>query len=281
MTTNPGLLNDRSPSLQTRGLEAFGRKVTATASHLMGPLDPIANPHYHAAMAEMQKQLQRPTIQRGIFSLSRTTPRDLLRSSLATSAATDMGHRALTYLPDALLADIPDPDGSSYSLFQGFQATHPDLADDERSRETVRGRARRRGKQQRGRKLLAGADSKDDDDASPVGGRNKLEWLKKERASMMHELELLGIRKNLATGEIRDIDAKIANLHDMRNLVLDKLAGLEQEEAMIDHDCEWGVEKKSSVGRVGSVHAAHAAALSLSLCMPPQAMALCLQTPPG
>jgi division protein 1 len=188
----------------------------------MGPLEPITNPHYHAAMAEVHKQLQRPTIQRSMFSMARTTPRDLIRTGLSTS---EIGHRALTYLPDSLLADIPDTD-NSYSLFQGFQATHPDLADDEKSQETARGRARRR--TQRGRQLL--------EDASPIGGRNKLEWLKKEQASMMHELELLGIRKNLATSEIRDIDNKIANLHDIRNLVLNKLSGLEQEEAMIEHD---------------------------------------------
>jgi len=74
------------------------------------------------------------------------------------------------------------------------------------------------------------------EEASPVGARNKLDWLKKEQASMMHELELLAIRKNMATSEIRDLDKKIANLNDMRTMVLDKLAGLEQEEAMIEHD---------------------------------------------
>jgi len=233
---NARLKDSRSHS-QTRGLEAFGRKVTATASHLMGPLDTINNSHYHAAMAEVHKQLKRPTIQRSMFSLARTTPRDLVRSNLSTS---EIGHRALTYLPDSLLADIPDTD-ASYSLFQGFQATHPDLANDEQLKETARGRARRRA-HPRSRKLL--------EDASPPGGRNKLEWLKKEQDSLMHELELLAIRKNMATSEIRDIDNKIANLQGMRNLVLDKLTGLEQEEVMIEHDSEF-------FRAVGGLHRLH------------------------
>jgi len=81
MNTNHDQLNDSRSNPQTRGLEAFGRKVSATASHLIAPLDPMANSHYYAAVAEVQKQLQRPTIQRSMFSLTRTTPRDLVRST--------------------------------------------------------------------------------------------------------------------------------------------------------------------------------------------------------
>jgi division protein 1 len=47
---------------------------------------------------------------------------------------------------------------------------------------------------------------------------------------------LLGTRKSMASYEIREIDNKIANLHGMRRIILDRLAGLEQDEAMLEHD---------------------------------------------
>lgn len=53
---------------------------------------------------------------------------------------------------------------------------------------------------------------------------------------MMHELEMLSIRKNMASSEIREIDNKIANLAGMRKIILERLAGLEQEEALMEHD---------------------------------------------
>ena len=55
---------------------------------------------------------------------------------------------------------------------------------------------------------------------------------------MMHEFEMLGIRKNMASSEIREIDIKIANLAGMRKIILERLAGLEQEEALLEHDSE-------------------------------------------
>lgn len=53
---------------------------------------------------------------------------------------------------------------------------------------------------------------------------------------MLHEFELLGVRKNMASSEIREIDNKIANLHGMRRIILERLAGFEQEEALLEHE---------------------------------------------
>jgi mitochondrial division protein 1 len=204
---------------QTRGLEAFGRKVTTTASHLMGPLSgsgPEPNNHYQSAMVEVQRQLRRPTIQRSVFSMAKTTPTDMVRSKLST---TEIQHRALTYLSDDMLDNIPDDD-NTYSLFQGFKASFPEL--------TEEGKKHRR-RVSRGRKLI------EDGQHSP-GSPHALVKLKKEKSSMMHELEMLGIRKNMASSEIREIDNKIANLNGMRRIILERLAGLEQEEALLEHD---------------------------------------------
>lgn len=202
--------------MQTRGLEAFGRKVTTTASHLIAPRDPTGTSHYQQAMGEVSKQLRRPTLQRSMFSMARTTPTDMVRSRLSTS---EIQHRALAFVPDSLLRDIPEDD-NSYSLFQGFQASHPDLTEKDK---------KHRRKVSRGRKLL---DEGRIDPNSPQA----VQKLKKEKASMLHEVELLEIRKNMASSEIRDIDNKIANLAGMRRIVLDRLAGFEQDEAILEHD---------------------------------------------
>ncbi|EOO01407.1 putative mitochondrial division protein 1 protein [Phaeoacremonium minimum UCRPA7] len=210
--------DDDSSLISTRGLEAFGRKVTTTASHLMGPLGDHSSHggHYQNAMTEVHKQLRKPGIQRSMFSVARTTPTDLVRSKLSTS---EIQHRALSYLPDEMLQNIPEDD-NSYSLFQGFQASFPDM--------TEEGRKHRR-RVSRGRKML------EDTHVMPESP-HAVQKLRKEKSSMMHEFEMLGIRKNMASSEIREIDIKIANLAGMRKIILERLAGLEQEEALLEHD---------------------------------------------
>ncbi|ROT40607.1 mitochondrial division protein [Sodiomyces alkalinus F11] len=211
-------LDDEQSIVSTRNIEAFGRKVTTTASHLMGPLSEQAKhpSQYNAAMIEVHKQFKRPSVRRNVLSMAKTTPTDMVRSKLS---ANEIQHRALSCLPDELLVNIPE-DQSSYSLFQGFQASFPDFTED--------GRKHRR-RTSRGRKLI------DDGNQEPPGPHS-LHKLKKEKSDMMHELELLSIRKNMASSEIRDIDNKIANLAGMRRLILDRLAALEQDETMLEHD---------------------------------------------
>lgn len=170
-------------------------------------------------MSDLHKQLRRPNLQRSVFSFAKTTPTDLVRSKLSTS---EIQYRALTYLPDELLANIPE-DENAYSLFQGFQATLPENSPDSK---------RHRRKVSRGRKLLE-EDKSSDGDSQPLGR------LKKEQKSLNHQLEMLGIRKNMASSEIHEIDNKISNLNSMRKIVLDRLAGLEQEEALLEHESEF------------------------------------------
>ncbi|ERF74360.1 Mitochondrial division protein 1 [Endocarpon pusillum Z07020] len=196
-------------------IEAFGRKVTATASHLMG--DTTSNAHYPNAMGSLSRQIRRPGIQRGVFSLAQTSPRDLVRSRLSTS---EISHRAITYLSDDLLENIPE-DANTYSLFQGFQATLPEGESEHR-----KSHRRRTSKSQ---KLLGEATS--DPDGPP-----SLENLKKDRNTMNHRLEMMGVRKNLCSSEIHEIDKKISNLNSMRKIVLDRLADLENDEAQLEHE---------------------------------------------
>ncbi|KAL4779355.1 WD40-repeat-containing domain protein [Aspergillus varians] len=204
--------------ITSRHIEAFGRKVTSTAGHLMGPSgDPSTHAHYQNAMVDIQRELRRPTTQRKIFALAQTTPTDLVRSKLST---TEIQSRALSSLPDDLLLNIPD-DSSSYSLFQGFQATQ----DDHEFRKT-----HRRGRS-KGKKLL-----KDKDGEAQAALPAPLGDMKRERDLLNRRMELMGVRKNMCSSEILDIDNKIANFHRMRQIVLDRLAGLETEEAELEHE---------------------------------------------
>lgn len=173
-------------------------------------------PQYQSAMAEVQKQLKRPTMQRSMFSMAKTTPTDMVRSKLSK---TEIQHRALTHVSDDMLANIPEDD-NAYSLFQGFQASFPEL--------TEEGRKHKR-RVSRGRKMI-------DDGTHSPDSPQALHKLKKEKSAMMHELEMLSVRKNMASYEIREVDIKIANLAGMRRIILERLAGLEQEEALLEHD---------------------------------------------
>jgi mitochondrial division protein 1 len=182
--------------------------------------DPASSSTYQTAMTEVHRQLRRPGLQESMFSMARTTPTDMVRSRLSTK---EIQSRALSYVPDELLQNIPEGE-TSYSLFQGFQASFPDFTDD--------GKKHRR-RVSRGRKLL------DERPTTPDGSPESVHKLKKEKTSMMHQLEMLGIRKNMASSEIREIDAKIENLAGMRRIILERLAHLEQDEALLEHDSGW------------------------------------------
>ncbi|KAI1615759.1 mitochondrial division protein 1 [Exophiala viscosa] len=201
--------------LDTRQLEAFGRKVTATANHLMGD---TSSTHYPNAMTSISRQMRRPALQRGVLSFSQQAPSELVRAKLSTS---EIAHRALTYIPDEQLQQIPEDTDNSYSLFQGFQASLPETESEHRKGH------RRRGSKQH--KLLGAGDIEED-------GPPTIQNLKKKRNTVNHRLEMMAIRKNMSTTEIRDIDNKIANLQNMRKIVLDRLAGLENEEAEVEHE---------------------------------------------
>lgn len=168
-------------------------------------------------MAEVQRELRNPLLQRRVFSLAQASPRNLVRSTLSSS---EIQHRALTYLPDEMLHNVPE-NNSPFSLFQGFQATLP---------ESEKIRRRRHGRQQsRSQQLL---EDKADDPSAPAA----MKKLRNEKHGLEHKLEMMEIRKNMCSTEIREIDKKIANLNTMRKVTLDRLADLEQEEAQLEQD---------------------------------------------
>lgn len=190
--------------------------MTATAGHLIGGGEGIAS-HYQVALNDLHRELRHPLVQRKVFSLSQASPKEILRARLSTN---EIQHRALTYIPDDILLDVPK-NNNAFSLFQGFQATLPDPADTSKRKPTGR-------RNSRGRKAIA---DREDSISTPDMAK-----LNQDKVSMTHKLEMLTIRKNMCSTEIHEIDNKIANLNTMRKLVLDRLAGLEQEEAQLEND---------------------------------------------
>ncbi|KAL8902710.1 MAG: hypothetical protein Q9207_004442 [Kuettlingeria erythrocarpa] len=203
--------------LTTRQIEAFGRKVTTTASHIMGPLgDPSSNVHYQHAMSELHKELRRPGIQQRVFSYAKASPTELVRSRLFTS---EIQHRALTYLPDDLLKNIPENE-NVYSLFQGFQATIPEAEEEE---DDLRQKKKHRRLNSATQKLLENRDQTSNDPPA-------LAKLRSDRDKANHRLEIMTVRKNMCSAEIREIDNKISNFNSMRKIVLDRLGDIEEDE---------------------------------------------------
>jgi mitochondrial division protein 1 len=200
--------------VQTKQIETFGRKVHATASHLLGGETAVTN-HYQHALGEIHRELRRPVIQRSLHSFAQNSPKEIYRSTISKN---EIQHRALVSVPEELLQNIPEGT-STYSLFQGFQASLPE---DEKHKKKLQHTGR-------GRKLLSDAERVEQ-------GPTELVDLKNEKNSLAHRLEMLGIRKNMCSTEIREIDNKIGNLNTMRQMVLDRLADLEQEEMTLEEE---------------------------------------------
>lgn len=157
-------------------------------------------------------------LQRSVFSFAQTTPRELVRSRISVP---EIQQRALAYLPDELLANIPE-ENNAYSLFEGFQASLPE----EEGINKKHGRHN-----SRGQRLIGAAVGENDPNAPP-----SMVKLKNQKHSMGHRLEMMGVRKHMCAAEIHEIDNKIANLNTMRKMVLDRLAGMEIEEADLEQE---------------------------------------------
>ena len=203
--------------MQSRQIEAFGRKVTTTATHIIGPLGENTSNTYHNAISEIHKELRRPGLQRSVFSFVQNSPTEVVRAKLSRS---EIQHLAVTYIPDELLQNIPE-DENAYSLFQGFQATLPDSEESEHRKKHRRGHSR-------DQRLL--------EDAKDIEGPPGLVKLRKERDRVSHRLEMMGVRKNMCSAEILEIDKKIANLNSMRKIVLSRLSDLEEDEVKVEQE---------------------------------------------
>lgn len=210
-----GSLIDSLPD--PRHLQAFGKKVSATAGSLIGAEN--VGQHYQSALGDLSRELRRPMLQRSVFSFAQTTPREIVRSRISVP---EIQQRALAYIPDDILNNIPEDD-NEFSLFQGFQATLP---------EEPASHGKKRGKYNARGQRLIGGDGDDEDSKVPPS----MQKLRNQKHSMDHRLDMMSVRKHMCVAEIHEIDDKIANLNTMRKMVLDRLGGLEIEEAELEHN---------------------------------------------
>ncbi|QIW99671.1 hypothetical protein AMS68_005189 [Peltaster fructicola] len=218
--------------INTKQIEAFGRTVHATASQLIASNFNSTTDHappdaYRKALSSVHKTLRRPGIQRSVFSFAKANPRELIRSNFNTS---EIEHRALSYVPDELLRNVPAT-SSPFSLFEGFRATLPDD-------ETLADKIRRQRQGKSGSK-----DVKMLTEADEVTGPPQMVKLKREKQRFEHRLEMMGVRKGMCAAEIREIDSKIENLNTMRQVLMERLADLEDEEHELDQQTVGLAEK--------------------------------------
>lgn len=108
--------------------------------------------------------------------LSAASPAELLRTTLSPS---DFSFRAITYLPDELLYDIPETGDSALSLFQGFKASLPDVGGSTALRKGSKSHSNQR-------KSASKANSE------PL---SDVQRLQRERDSLFRDLEVITVRK--------------------------------------------------------------------------------------
>ncbi|KAI6812204.1 hypothetical protein KC350_g11966 [Hortaea werneckii] len=229
---------DSEAFLNTRQLEQFSRTVHATASQLLSSSnsataathDTHHNDSYRNALTSLHSSARRPYIQRSVFSLARASPRELLRTQFSSG---EVEQRALSYIPEDLIRSAPEG-RSPFSLFEGFRASLPEKDSDEGEGDGRGGRRKKLGRHGSKKLLTAGGGAEAEEEK---GGAPQMVRMRRDKARLDHRLEMMGIRKTMCTSEIKEIDAKIANLNTMRKITLDRLAGLEGEE----HDLEQAV----------------------------------------
>lgn len=191
------------------GLQEIGQRVSSTAAAWINPSSSIVK--------EITPHLKRPSFQKRL--LSSTSPSELLRSNLSPS---EISYRQITYLPDDLLRDIPEDDGSqTYSLFQGFEASLPDTP-----RRLIKHKSTHRNSSSQPQGRIRPAKTPDS---------VKFE---RDRDHIAHSLEILAVRKSLASNEIREIDSKLATLTKMRGKLIEKLEHLEIQEVEATDDLQ-------------------------------------------
>jgi mitochondrial division protein 1 len=221
---------DSTINTTNNNLSKLSKAVSSTAATLvLSQYGDLANTHFQTAMSDIAS---RPAFQKRMFSFaSKKNPTAVVKSSLSKD---EIRYQAVTMIPDELLRDIPLESSNQFSLFQGFRA----MEEDYRERE------------------IFGGTKQITESSSNLNGKITRKSLIKEKETLDHRLDLLEIRKDLAANEINEIDERIAYLQSMREIVFDRVAGLEQEELHLEQELrsislrldDWEEEDDSAIG---------------------------------
>jgi len=201
-------------SASNENLSQFTRKITSTATAL------VSNYPDQHVQNEVTPLFQRPKMKRNVFSFTAQSPKEVVRANLSP---TEIQHRALSFLPDKLLKDLPEST-SAYSLFQGFEATLPGL------------HIGKGNKRKHALRAIGHLNSLQSDTCSS-------DQLYKDKERLEHRHEMLGIRKSLASSEILEIDQKLSRLMEMRRVLLERIENFEKEEAELE-DVVHGIDSR-------------------------------------
>lgn len=184
-------------------LSRLSKTVQSTATSLVTGELPH---HYQHAMNDIAR---RPQFQKRLFSMKNRAPSELVKGFKKE----EIQYRAVTTIPDELLSNLPE-NTSTFSLFQGFEAS---------------------------------VNSKEDDGKLKIKSseheKPSRKELFKDQDSIGNRLDLLEIRKDLAANEIKEIDQRIDHLKQMRKIVFERVAKLEQEEFQLENELRNVVEK--------------------------------------
>ncbi len=270
----------------------FSQKIASTAQTLVSSdLSLISSPAYTNAISDItglnkSTQLQRRNQQTNSTSFSEDFDQDLRRKNSNKTkkysnarglfgftsqevwksklSKKEIEYKALTRLSDELLNDLPPTNkNDSFSLYQGFEASLPDINDQLKSIYNAKNKNKNaklltNGTTSNGSKALILTNNeqeqeheddafdlrdtnfenytfKDPFNSNKIHNSKSLKKLYFYKDNLDHKVDLLEIRKNLASSEIRELDAKIVKLQSMRGIVFRRVANLEQEQIMLEN----------------------------------------------
>jgi hypothetical protein len=171
----PTMPNSSLPKSQTVGGTAGDLHSMALKSAInnIGTCPPPSPPGIAPQLTRAAPHFtKRPSLQKRM--LSAASPAELLRTTLSPA---DISFRAITYLPDELLYDIPETGDSALSLFQGFKASLPESSTSTALRKGSKSHSHHR---------------KSSKVAEPLTEPQRLQ---RERDSLLRDLEIITIRK--------------------------------------------------------------------------------------
>ncbi len=228
----------------------FSKAVSATASALINPAEGSTTSDALLSNSSYKRVMRDALSSKNSLALARRRNNDkvdLYGSRYATSteyfknafSSSKTAYKILTHIPDELLEEIPEEKPQAFSLFQGFNATLPEVDEEITVSKTFGG-------DDFLKKLTNREDGKEEEEddfnfrlpqgitKEKITGSYSTHKLHNYKQQLNHNLETLEIRKNLAASEILELDNKIAQLNQLRKVVFKRVAKIEQNELFLE-----------------------------------------------
>ncbi len=230
----------------------FSKAVSATASALINPAEGSTTSDALLSNSSYKRVMRDALSSKNSLALARRRNNDkvdLYGSRYATSteyfknafSSSKTAYKILTHIPDELLEEIPEEKPQAFSLFQGFNATLPEVDEEITVSKTL-------GADEGDflKKLTNRDDGKEDEEddfnfrlpqgitKEKITGSYSTHKLHNYKQQLNNNLETLEIRKNLAASEILELDNKIAQLNQLRKVVFKRVAKIEQNELFLE-----------------------------------------------